>query len=276
MRFLQIFFLITMLSDSLIGQPTTQPDTLLIFSEAMQKNIPALIVLPSQYDAQDSSKTYPTLYMLHGYSGDFMGFYLYMPDLQALSNQYNMILVCPDGGFNSWYMDAPFGDTCRYETFISRELVAYIDSHFNTYKEKSQRAICGLSMGGHGALYNAIRNPEVFGAAGSMSGGVDFTPFPMEWELSHRLGQYAFNKALWQAHCVTNMIDKIPKDLKMIIDCGTKDFFMPMNRTFHEKLLKARIPHDYIERNGSHDWEYWANATRFQMLFFHYFFTNNK
>jgi S-formylglutathione hydrolase FrmB len=268
MRLLHIFILLM----SVTLSQAQVPDTAQVFSHAMQKHIPTLVVVPQDYNPQDSSNTYPVLFMLHGYSGDYIGYYFHMPDLQTLCDQYQMILVCPDGGFNSWYLDAPYGNDCKYETFISKELVQFIDNQYLTRPDRKSRAICGLSMGGHGALYNAIKHPDVFGAVGSMSGGVDFTPFPLEWELSDRLGQYPFNKKLWEAHCVTNMIQHIPNDLKILIDCGVDDFFMPVNRTFHDKLLKARIPHDYIERPGGHDWEYWANATRFQLLYFYHFF----
>lgn len=246
-----------------------------VYSEAMKKEIPCLVIKPIE-EVLDMNKRYPTLYMLHGYSGDHTGYYEYMPDLQDLSNLYKIIFVCPDGGYNSWYLNSPFGDECFYETFISKELPAFIDQKYNTIDEKEQRAIMGLSMGGHGALYNAFRNPHVFGAAGSMSGGLDFTSFPLEWELRHRLGDFIFNKKLWDENCVTNMIDKIPKDFPFIFDCGIDDFFMKCNRIFHEKLLKSKINHDYCERNGDHNWEYWANATRFQILFFNHFFQKNK
>ncbi len=268
MRIWHIFILLM----SVMMSKAQVPDTAQVFSEAMRKHISTLIVLPEGYNSHDTSRTYPVLYMLHGYSGDYIGYYFHMPDFQILCDKYQMILVCPDGGYNSWYFDAPFGNDCKYETFISKELVQYIDNQYLTRPERASRAICGLSMGGHGALYNAIRNPSVFGAVGSMSGGVDFTPFPLEWELSDRLGQYPFNKKLWESHCVTNMVAQIPKDLKILIDCGVDDFFMPVNRVFHEKLLKNKTKHDYIERPGGHDWDYWANATRFQLLYFYHFF----
>lgn len=249
-------------------------DTIFVFSEAMQKKIPVLVVTPTAYDT-DTSRRFSSLYMLHGYSGDYRGFFDYMPDLQALADENDMIFVCPDGTYNSWYLDSPFGKECLYETFISKELIAEIDILYRTIDDKNQRAITGLSMGGHGALYNALRNPETFGAAGSMSGGVDLTPFPLEWEIRDRLGDYILNKKRWEENSVTNMTALIPPDFPLIIDCGVDDFFINVNRALHEKLLKAKIPHDYIERAGDHNWDYWANATRFQILFFKYFFTKN-
>ena len=66
----------------------------------------------------------------------------------------------------------------RYETFISDELVKYVDSHYKTVADRKGRAITGLSMGGHGAMWNGLRHSDVFSAAGSTSGGVDYPPFP--------------------------------------------------------------------------------------------------
>ena len=103
---------------------------------------------------------------------------------KAMADTYGVIIVMPDGGFDSWYYDSPVEPTYRYETFVARELVEYIDSHYRTKAEPSARAIAGLSMGGHGALYLAIRHQNVFGAAGSLSGGVDIRPFPDNWNIA--------------------------------------------------------------------------------------------
>ena len=89
-----------------------------------------------------------------------------------------MIIVCPDGGFGSWYWDSPVDAGSQYETYVSNELVTWIDSKYKTIKTRKGRAITGLSMGGQGALYLAFRHQDIFGAAGSMSGGVDIRPFP--------------------------------------------------------------------------------------------------
>ena len=75
-------------------------------------------------------------------------------------NLYNVIIVTPDGGYDSWYFDSPFVLDYQYETFLSSELVNYIDSNFNTIKDRSGREITGLSMGGHGALHTAIKHQD--------------------------------------------------------------------------------------------------------------------
>lgn len=125
-------------------------------------------------------------------------------------------------------------------------------------------------------MWLAIRHNDVFGAGGSMSGGLDIRPFPNEWNMKDRLGEYEKNKELWDKHTVINEIEKLhPEDLAIIIDCGYDDFFYKVNLDTHAKLLEMKIPHDFIIRPGGHDWNYWNNAVDFQLLFFKKFFGRN-
>lgn len=92
-------------------------------------------------------------------------------------------------GKNSWYWDSPTHADSQYETFVSSELVKYIDTHYSTIKDRKGRAVTGLSMGGHGGMWLSIRHKDVFGAGGSTSGGVDIRPFPHEWKMKEQLGE---------------------------------------------------------------------------------------
>src|SRR5690606_41468252 len=65
---------------------------------------------------------------------------------------------------DSWYWDSPIDPNYQYETFVSEELVKWIDKNYNTIASREGRAITGLSMGGHGGLYLGFRNLDVFGA----------------------------------------------------------------------------------------------------------------
>ncbi|MEP7258746.1 MAG: hypothetical protein ABI687_10160 [Flavitalea sp.] len=65
-------------------------------------------------------------------------------------------------------------------------------------------------------------------------------------------------------------------DLKLIIDCGTEDFFIGVNRRFQQLLIDRKIDHEYIERPGAHNNEYWNNSIDFQLLFFKKFFSSSK
>jgi len=82
-----------------------------------------------------------------------------------------------------------------------------------------------------------------------MSGGVDFRPFPNNWDIAKRLGSYAENPDNWEKNTVANLVHLLtPKSLTLIIDCGSEDFFYKVNCQLHEKLLDRNIPHDFIIR----------------------------
>jgi S-formylglutathione hydrolase FrmB len=128
-------------------------------------------------------------------------------------------------------------------------------------------------MGGHGALLMAINHSDVFGAAGSMSGGVDLTFKPKSWQIALRLGNYETNKEVWLKNSVFHQIQKLQgKNVALIIDCGKDDFFYEINKKLHNKMLELKIPHDFIVRPGEHSWDYWKSSIEFQMLFFYKFF----
>ena len=132
-----------------------------VHSEAMNKDIPVIVILPDGYEAMNALRT---VYLLHGY-GDNYTAWSEKGDAGPMADTYGVILVMPDGGVDSWYLDSPVDPTYRYETFVARELVEYIDSHYRTKAAPAARAIAGLSMGGHGALYLAIRHQDTFGAS---------------------------------------------------------------------------------------------------------------
>ncbi len=250
-----------------------QVDTVNVFSQKMNKNIKTVMITPAGYDKQQSS---PVVYLLHGYGGDYSNWVKNVPEIKALADEYNMIIACPDGGRGSWYWDSPLDKNFQYETFVSTELVSWVDEHYKTKKERGARAIIGLSMGGHGALYLALKHQDVFGAAGSTSGGVDIRPFPKNWDMAQRLGSYAEFPQRWEDNTVTNMLYLLtPGSLELMIDCGTGDFFYQVNKNLHEQLLLRNIPHTYIERPGVHNWEYWSNSIRYQLLFMHHFFAKS-
>ena len=123
-------------------------------------------------------------------------------------------------------------------------------------------------MGGHGALYIAFKNPSIFAACGSMSGGFNLIETRHKYDLYKRIGD-TLNMEAWKKFSMVNIAEKAKNDsLSIIFDCGSKDPFFNSNKELHEKLLKSGIAHDYIERPGGHSWNYWANSLPYHLLFF--------
>ncbi len=254
------------------NEPPVQGDTIEVMSHAMGRSIKNTVIVPSQYfdnDLQDMR--YPVLYLLHGAQGCYND-WSRKANLDSLSNVYSMIIVCPDGQ-DSWYFDSPVDPRMQFETYVSKELVEYIDSHYRTHANRYMRAITGLSMGGHGSLLLAFRHPDVFWSCGSMSGCMNITRFPDNWHIKDRLGEYKDNKQQWEEHAVYNQLDKVKASTlkpaqNIIIDDGLKDIFYPQNMAMHELLVEKEIDHDFIVRPGAHTWTYWVNALDYHFVFF--------
>jgi pimeloyl-ACP methyl ester carboxylesterase len=85
-----------------------------------------------------------------------------------------LIIVSPDSGF-SWYTNAKHKDNARWEDAIAGDLVRDVDSRFATLKGREHRGLAGVSMGGYGAVKLALKHPELYGFAASMSGSYDVT-----------------------------------------------------------------------------------------------------
>ena len=257
--------LVTLLFVLLVAKGfAAEVDTVKTYSNAMKKEIKAVVITPSNYK---NGGQFPVVYLLHGYGGDYANWITKVPAIKNLADQHQLIIVCPDGN-NSWYLNSSEKPESQYETYIAKELVKWIDGKYKTIADKKGRAITGLSMGGHGALYLAFKHQDVFSVAGSMSGGVDLRPFPNNWDLAKLIGPYATKPAQWDASSVINLTNLLtPNSLALMIQCGTDDFFYKVNTALHEKLAYQNIPHTFVTGPGGHTWQYWGDAIAYQLLF---------
>lgn len=241
-------------------------DTLTVNSK-MGRPIKNLVVLPDEYINIGDDTRYPVVYLLHGYDGTFTD-WSQKADLAKYATDYGFIIVCPDGQ-DSWYFDSPIDPQMQYETYMTRELISAIDSRYRTIASRNGRAITGLSMGGHGALWLAWRHTDLYCACGSMSGGVDITKFPDKWKIQLRLGKYAENKDVWAKHSVASLVPTLKDGVQqIIIDDGDKDFFYDVNTALDKALTKQGITHRFDIRPGAHSWQYWTTSLPFHLEFF--------
>ncbi|MEO6819909.1 MAG: alpha/beta hydrolase family protein [Ginsengibacter sp.] len=245
-------------------------DTVSIYSSAMKKSIKCVVILPYSYNNQVNK--FPVVYLLHGYSGNFSNWIQKVPEIKNYADQFQLIIVCPDGDFSSWYIDSPADSTMKYDTYISKEVPHYIDSSYRTLNDRKYRAIAGLSMGGHGALFLSWRNETIFGAVGSMSGAVDLVSTKTKYNIPTVFGDSSQIGNIYKysvVNIVRNKIDYVPA---LIFSCGIDDPFIVSNRKLNSELLEMKIPHTYVEKEGKHNWDFWSNDIGFQLLFFHQFF----
>ena len=241
-------------------------DTIKVPTRLLASPMDVTVIVP---DAAAEGERFPTVYLLNGYDGNHLAWTRSTrPDLGKLADKYGMVIVMPDGR-DSWYWNSPVDPKMQMEDFIANELVGAIDERYPTIPEAAKRAISGLSMGGHGAMWLAVHHPDVWKSVGSMSGGVNILPFVGKWRMADRLGKYEGNEKVWEEHTVINMIPLFKEaGLNIIFDCGTEDFFADVNNDLHKRFLEAGVKHDYISRPGNHSHKYWANSVLYHLLFF--------
>lgn len=259
-------------------------DTLDVPSASMNRTLRAAVVLPERYVTakKRDKQPFPVLYLLHGGSGGFRDWLTKTPDkqlLHRLADQHNLIIVTPDGDPTSYYFDSPLVKTSQFETFISKELIDKIDNTYRTIRDRKGRFIAGLSMGGHGAMFISARHPDLYAAAGSMSGVMnvntatwkvpaDFATARRE-NLARLLGPPKEGDTPYPGYTMVTLADRLKANgMPIILDIGVDDFLIEGNRDLHRQLVANQTPHDYTERPGGHTWAYWQNALPYQVLFF--------
>lgn len=132
-----------------------------------------MVVLPPSY-GKEPNRRYPVVYYLHGFSIDGRNFYNFMKVPEAVASNAaqgnEFIVVVPDTltkmGGSMYSNSVTTGD---FQTFIARDLVAFIDGKYRTLATRESRGLVGHSMGGYGTWRIAMRYPEVYAAIWAQS-----------------------------------------------------------------------------------------------------------
>lgn len=248
-----------------VNTENPQINVVTVNSAKMGRDIKNLVIVPKAVVDGDDAR-YPVVYLLHGHGGSYVDWQAHT-DLTKLANDYSMIFVCPDAQ-NGWYFDSPVDSRSQYETYVTKELREYVEANYPTINDAKHRAITGLSMGGHGALWLGWRHPDIYGSCGSMSGAVDIMTLKDRFDLDKVLGKYAQNHESWKEHSVINLVPNLKNGQNIIIDDGAQDFLIKENRALHAALLDKGIKHQYSERPGRHAWAYWVVSLPQHLNFF--------
>ncbi len=274
--FTQIALLLVVLVASSIayaqGEPVLKPksdvsnDTasLRFDSKEMGREMPYRVIFPARYKV-DRDARYPVIYLLHGLTGNHTN-WTDRTKLAEYSTFYKFIIITPEGE-NGWYTDGATNEKDKYESYIIKELIPEVDKRFRTITDRKNRAIAGLSMGGYGALKFGLKYPEMFSLAGSFSGALGAASFPSSGrgEASMRSLGVIFgptDSETRKANDIFRMIREItPEQLKampfLYVDCGTEDFLFQNNRDFIDLLIQKKVPHEFRQLPGGHNWPYW-------------------
>ena len=246
-------------------------------SKILGKEVRYTIYLPPDY--QTSSRRYPVVYLLHGYTDNDTGWLQFGEINQtadrAIAEQQipPMIIVMPDGGV-SWYINDYQGKV-RYEDFFFQEFIPYIDANYRTRPEKEFRGIAGLSMGGWGTLIYALRHPEMFAAAAAFSAAVwtDEEVIATEDKVYEQIFGSLFGPGLkgkdrltahFRSYNPLDLVKTLPlekiKTVRFYLDCGDDDFLYKGNAALHVAMRDRKIPHECRMRDGGHTWSYWRTG----------------
>jgi putative tributyrin esterase len=227
-------------------------------SASLDREMPYRVVLPVSVP---SNKELPALYLLHGGGGGFRDWSNYSDVARFAASDF--ILVMPEGN-SSYYVTAAERPKDRYEDYITKDLIADVESRFPAAPGRINRAIVGISMGGFGAVTLALKHSDLFAFAGGISSALDVPGRPVSIK---RIGQYRAHSALFGAWGSNTRRASDPYDLVksadpartpyLFLTCGEQEGLLPANKRFAAMLQKRGLQYEFHPGPGGHDWNQW-------------------
>ena len=161
------------------AQPHGKVERIVVHGRSLEGNLEGdspdrdvAVYLPPSY-AAEQARHYPVIYLLHGFTDDVDHWwgvkehFISVPavaDKAFASGSLNQMIVVMPNAFTRYEgsMYSASITTGDWESFVARELVAYIDAHYRTLADVRSRGLAGHSMGGYGAARLGMKYPEVF------------------------------------------------------------------------------------------------------------------
>lgn len=264
---LPALFVLALSTTSGFAQRHQPFETIQLDSKQLGKTVACNVILPRDYETSRSTR-YPVLYLLHGVAGHYSDWGT-RTNVADYASPYRMIVIMPEGN-NGWYTDSATIPADKYESFILKDLIPDVDRRYRTIQTRYGRGIAGLSMGGYGALKFGLKFAGSFAFAGSISGAIAATV----WTEENLKGFGVIRDSVFSVFGPegsetrrTNDVFEIVRSLPanrvaalpyFYLDCGTEDVLMiSFNQQFAALLREKKIPHEYRELPGDHNWEYW-------------------
>lgn len=246
--------------------------------------------LPPGYAGE--TRTYPTIYLLHGRGDTLAAWQRVSTDLDELIAAGDippMVVVMPDAPWNergNWYTDSLYTGTAgggpgkAVETAFVRDLVAHVDRTYRTVPDRTGRAVGGYSMGGAGALRMSLAHQDVFSAGLILSPAV-YVPQPPSDSSTRDYGAYGVGDALFDQARFTQLsypaaLSALDPDqpVHLFVAVGDDEYQNPDPAdAIHDLDFEAAVLYSKARRvdgvtaefrvlDGGHDWDVWQAGFR--------------
>ncbi len=222
------------------------------------------VYTPPGFDPRNR-RTYPVLYLLHGFSDDASGWtavgraHVILDNLIAQGRAKPMLVVMPLGygapemvshGFGAFaHADLRQRNFDRFSQALITEVIPQVERQYQVARDRNSRAVAGLSMGGSESLLTGLNALDKFAWIGAFSSGGLTEDFQAQFPALDSKAN-AQLRALW-------------------ISCGTDDHLIDLNRNLRSWLASKGVQHTDIETPGAHTWMIWRrNLAEFAPLLF--------
>jgi S-formylglutathione hydrolase FrmB len=237
------------------------------YSEALALNTTMTVLLPEPTTTQigmtgsAGGEAPAVLYLLHGLS-DNDTIWQRRTSIERYVAELGWAVVMPQV-HRSFYTDEFYG--VQYWTFVSEELPALVSRFFRVSTAREDTFVAGLSMGGYGAFKLALRQPERFAAAASLSGALDLAALVDGRNAPRSTDVRMFSRILGPDRTLGPDDDLLalarradPATLPALhLSCGTEDELLAGNHAFTEVCAEAGIPLTTAFPPGAHEWGLW-------------------
>lgn len=228
--------------------PKGKLDSVRYHSKTLGVSRRALVYTPPGYSKK---KKYPVLYLLHGIGGDEKEWLrganpqVILDNLYANKKLEPMIVVMPNGramkddrAVGNIFDSAKVQAFATFEKDLLNDLIPFIEKNYPVHKDRENRAIAGLSMGGGQSLNFGLGNLDHFAWVGGFSSAPN-TKTP---------------------EALVPDPNKAKEQLKLLwISCGLDDGLMSFSQRTHDYLEAHNVPHIFYVEPGGHDFKVWKN-----------------
>jgi len=262
----------------------------LVKSDILKREISYSVYLPEGYN--ESNRHYPVLYLLHGMWGNYSD-WVTLGEVNRIASELitngdipEMIVIMPDGLTDAFYVNN-YDNSIRWEDFFYKEFIPSIEKKYRILGNRNNRAIAGLSMGGYGALYHAIKHSAMYKNCYALSAAV-IEVEPIKEGQKQAENNKAIQAKIWgpinaeglpenyKKYSIQETIKamesyKTPSAYEVMtgsnfglpaitLDCGDDDFLLNQNMNLVRIMKEKQVPFEFRVREGSHTWEYWRTG----------------